>query len=80
MSNGLLPHHTLMVIPGEYCREMGGWRAERAQLCPRLGPTPPLPPKKQMGLGGGGKKGREQVSKVKEVRPPWGMGLRIGAG
>lgn len=65
MSNGLLPHHTLMVIPGEYCREMGGWRAERAQLCPRLGPTPPLPPKKQMGLGGGGEKGREQVSKLR---------------
>ena len=28
MGKGLLPHHTLMVIPGEYCGETRGWRAE----------------------------------------------------
>lgn len=27
MGKGLLPHHTLMVIPGEYCGETRGWRA-----------------------------------------------------
>lgn len=79
MSNGLLPHHTLMVIPGEYCREMGGWHAGRAQLCPRLGPTPP-PPKKTDGSGRRWREGEGAGIKVREVRPPWGMGPRVGAG
>lgn len=40
MGKGLRPHHTLMVIPGEYCGKTRGWRAGPAQFRPRLGPAP----------------------------------------
>lgn len=41
VGKGLRPHHTLMVIPGEYTAERrGGGARGPAQFRPRLGPAP----------------------------------------
>lgn len=73
MGKGLLPRHTLIVIPGEYCGEMRGWRTGHAQLGPRLGPAPPG---RMNGAGQMGRTGDE----IREVGPPWGTGTRVGMG
>lgn len=58
MGKGLLPHHTLMVIPGEYCGETRGWRAEAGSALAYAGTRPPG----RMGDGARRREGRREVA------------------
>lgn len=70
MGKGLLPHHTLMVIPGEYCGETRGV-ARGGGLSSGLAWDPPPPGRMDKWTSGAYVEWRGTgMEKVKELRQP----------